>query len=64
MVGVGITRASTDDVKLLKNVPIPQGSSLEFMQGNKIVLETTDTLTVNSDTNNSIDVSLTIMEMT
>jgi hypothetical protein len=34
------------------------------MQGNKIVLETTDTLTVNSDTNNSIDVSLTIMEMT
>ena len=64
LVGVGITRASTDDVKLLKNVPIPQGSSLEFMQGNKIVLETTDTLTVNSDTNNSIDVSLTIMEMT
>ena len=64
MVGVGITRASTDDVKLLKNVPIPQGSSLEFMQGNKVVLETTDTLTVNSDTNNSIDVSLTIMEMT
>ena len=64
LVGVGVTRASTDDVKLLKNVPIPQGSSLEFMQGNKIVLETTDTLTVNSDTNNSIDVSLTIMEMT
>jgi len=64
LVGVGITRASTDDVKLLKNVPIPQGSSLEFMQGNKIVLESTDTLTVNSDTNNSIDVSLTIMEMT
>ena len=64
LVGVGITRASSDDVNLLKNVPIPQGSSLEFMQGNKIVLETTDTLTVNSDTNNSIDVSLTIMEMT
>jgi len=64
LVGVGITRASSDDVKLLKNVPIPQGSSLEFMQGNKVVLETTDTLTVNSDTNNSIDVSLTIMEMT
>ena len=64
LVGVGITRTTQDDVRLLKNVPIPQGSSLEFMQGNKIVLETTDTLTVNSDTNNSIDVSLTIMEMT
>ena len=64
LVGVGITRSSTDDVKLLKNAPIPQGSSLEFMSGNKVVLETTDTLTVNSDTNNSIDASLTIMEIT
>ena len=64
-VGVGVSRgANGEDISLLKNVPIPQGSSLEFMQGNKIVLETTDTLTVDSDTNNSIDVSLTIMEMT
>ena len=43
LVGVGITRPSSDDVK---------------------VLETADTLTVNSDTNNSIDASLTIMEIT
>ena len=64
IVGVGITRPSTDDVKLLKNAPIPQGASLEFMAGNKVVLETSDTLTVNSDTNNSIDASLTIMEIT
>ena len=63
-VGVGVTRASADDIKLLKNVPIAQGSSLEFMQGNKIVLEATDTLTVNSDSNNSVDVALTILEMT
>ena len=64
IVGVGITRPSADDVKVLKNVPIPQGSSLKFMQGNKVVLETLDTITVNSDTNNSIDASLTIMEIT
>ena len=63
-VGVGVTRASADDIKLLKNVPIAQGSSLEFMQGNKVVLESTDTLTVNSDTNSSIDVALTLLEMT
>ena len=63
-VGVGITRPAADDVKVLKNVPIPQGSSLEFMGGNKVVLETADTLTVNSDTNNSIDATLTIMEIT
>jgi len=63
-VGVGITRATADNVSVLKNVPIPQGSSLEVMQGNKIVLEATDTLTVKSDVNSSLDVSLTIMEMT
>ena len=63
-VGVGVTRASTDDVNLMKNVPIPQGSSFEFMAGNKVVLETTDTLTAESDVSNSLDVALTIMEIT
>ena len=63
-VGVGITRASTDNVNLMKNVPIPQGSSFEFMGGNKVVLEATDTFTANSDVNNSLDVALTIMEIT
>ena len=64
LVGIGITRPSTDDVKLLKNAPIPQGSSLEFMSGNKVVLETADTITIDCDSNNSIDASLTIMEIT
>ena len=63
-VGIGITRASADDIHLMKNVPIPQGSSFEFMQGNKIVLETTDTITAKSDVNHSLDVALTIMEIT
>ena len=63
-VGVGINRSSSDDISVLKNVPIPQGSSLEFMQGNKVVLETTDTLVAESDVNNSLDVALTIMEIT
>ena len=63
-VGVGVTRASADDISVLKNVPIPQGSSLEFMQGNKVVLEATDTLTAESDVNSTLDVALTIMEIT
>ena len=32
-VGIGITRASADDIHLMKNAPIPQGSSFEFMSG-------------------------------
>ena len=63
-VGVGITRPSADNVSLMKDVPLPQGSSIEFMQGNKIVLEQSDTITAISDVNNSLDVALTIMEVT
>ena len=63
-VGIGINRGSSDDVKLMKSVPIPQGSSFEFMGGNKIVLETTDTFVAESDVNSSLDVALTIMEIT
>ena len=63
-VGVGVTRASAEDIKLLKNAPLPQGSSLEFMGGNKVVLETNDQINVDSDTNNSVDAALTIMEIT
>jgi len=63
-VGIGVTRATTDDVNLLKTVPIPQGSSLEVMGGNKLVLETTDTLTAISDVASSLDVSVSILELT
>lgn len=63
-VGVGITRALSDNINILKSAPLPQGSSLEFMQGNKVVLEATDTITIVSDTNNSVDAALTIMEIT
>ena len=63
-VGIGVTRDTSDDVSILKNVPIPQGSSLEVMQGNKLVLEANDTITAKSDVNNSLDVSITVMEIT
>ena len=66
--GVGITRPAADvdkeDINLIKDVPIPQGSSFEFMAGNKLVLETDDTVTVKSDLADSVDVALTIMEQT
>jgi hypothetical protein len=63
-VGVGVSRLTSDSVRLLKDAPIPQGSTLEFMQGNKIVLEATDTITVVSDTASSLDASITILELT
>jgi len=63
-VGIGITRAVGDSISLLRSVPIPQGSTLEFMQGNKIVLEATDTLTAKSDVAGSLDVAVTLLEIT
>ena len=64
-VGIGISRgANGDDISILKNVPIPQGSSLEIMQCNKIVVEAADTVTAKSDVNSTLDVALTIMEIT
>ena len=63
-VTVGIARSVGDDVSILKNVPIPQGSTLEVMQGNKIVLEDSDSITAKSDVINSLDCAVTLLEMT
>jgi hypothetical protein len=62
-VGVGVSRTGQDSVSLLKGAPVPQGSTLEFMSGNKIVLEATDMITVVSDTNSSLDAAITILEI-
>lgn len=53
-----------DNVNIAKLAAIPAKSSLEVMTGNKYVLEASDVLKVKSDTANSIDVSLSIMEIT
>ena len=64
-VGIGISRGSNgDDISILKNVPIPQGSSLEIMQGNKLVLEDTDIIRVRASAGSSVDVLISIMEIT
>ena len=58
------TSAGEDDVFVVKNAPVPAGSSIEVMAGNKIVLQTTDVVQAQSDTSGSLDVSLSLMEIT
>ena len=53
---------ANQDVELVTNAPIPAGSSLELLAGNKVVLETTDTLSVTAS--GATDVALSIMEIT
>ena len=54
---------NADDVYLIKNVPIPHGSSLEIVEG-KIVMEQGDQLKIESDTAASIDCAVSVLEQT
>ena len=58
----GANNEANQDVELVTNAPIPAGSSLELLAGNKVVLETTDTLSVTAS--GATDVALSIMEIT
>ncbi len=50
------------DVYVIKDIPIPSGSSVEVMAGNKIVLQTTDILKVSTSVTDGADAILSIME--
>ena len=53
------------NVFLIKDAPIPVGGTLVPIGGDqKIVLQATDVLKVQSDTANSIDTTLSILEIT
>jgi len=55
---------NADDVYFIKNIPLPSGSSVEMMSGNKINLEEGDIIKISSDTAASLDAVLSIMEIT
>ena len=55
---------NADDVYVVKAVPLPAGSSIEIMSGNKIILEAGDVVKVGGSTTNCLDAILSIMEIT
>jgi len=56
---------NNDNVHLLKDAPVPAGSSLVPIGGDqKIVLEPDDKIKVQSDTANSVDITLSFLEIT
>ena len=58
----GANDETNQDVELITTAAIPGNSSLELLGGNKIVMETTDTLTVVGS--GAVDVALSVMEIT
>ena len=58
----GVNNEANQDVELITNAPIPAGSSLELLAGNKINMETTDVLKLAAS--GATDIALSIMEIT
>jgi len=58
----GANNEANQDVELVTNAPIPAGSSLELLAGNKVVMETTDVLKLTAS--GATDIALSIMEIT
>ena len=52
------------DVMLVKDIPIPVGSTVELLSGNKVVMQTTDVLKIDCSVAAKIDAALSIMEIT
>ena len=49
---------------IVKDAPIPVGGALELLSGNKVVLETTDQITIDCSVADKLSGTLSIMEIT
>ena len=49
---------------LIKDAPIPTGSSLEIMSGNKVILEQTDKIQIDASVADKVSATVSIMEIT
>ena len=58
----GANNESNQDVELLTTTAIPANTTLELLSGNKVVMETTDTLSVTGSA--ALDVALSVMQIT
>ena len=63
-VDVFLVTNSGDDVFLIKNAPVPAGSSLEIISGSKIIMESSDILRVRANTATALDVGVSYLEQT
>ena len=58
----GANNEANQTVELVTNAPVPVGGTLELLSGNKVVMETTDTLSLTAS--GAADITLSIMEIT
>jgi hypothetical protein len=58
------SNVSADDAYLVRSLPIPNGSSFEYISGSKLILETGDKIQTTSSTASSLDVVVSVLEQT
>ena len=63
-VDVFLVTSSGDDVFLIKNAPVPAGSSLEIISGSKIIMEANDKLKIRAGTASAIDATVSYLDQT
>jgi hypothetical protein len=61
--GGGRTATNTTTF-LLKDAPLPVGSSLEILSGNKVVLEASDKIQIDCSVADKASITMSIMEIT
>jgi len=52
------------DIYLIRNMPLPNGSSYEFIAGSKLVMETGDKIQIKSTSATSVDCLVSVLEQT
>ena len=60
----GANNAPNENVTLLNEVAVPADTTLEVFAGQKIVMETTDVLTIGASAGSVLDATLSVMEIT
>ena len=55
---------TNETVKLISDVSIPSGSSLELLTGGKVVVQATDIIKIDCSVSAKIDATLSILEIT
>ena len=56
--------ASGDAVFLIRNAPVPAGSTLEIISGNKIIVNSSDVIRASSDTASALDLTTSYLQQT
>ena len=59
----GSNDAANENITLLNEVSVPADTTLEVFAGQKIVMETTDVLTIGASAGSALDVALSVMEI-